>query len=212
MDTGDFDADFVADFDRLLAWRRDVRRFLEDPLPDGLLDDLLARAELAPSVGNSQPWRWVDVRSRAPRRAVRASFERANAEALAGYRGDRAAHYASLKLAGLDEAPVQLAVFSAADPEQGHGLGRATMPETLDYSVVTAVSTLWLAARARGVGVGWISILEPGAVAAALDVPDDWRLVAYLCIGYPQRADTTPELERVRWQARTDPEPRRLVR
>ncbi|AZG44526.1 5,6-dimethylbenzimidazole synthase [Gordonia insulae] len=209
---GHFDHDFVRQFDRLLRWRRDVRRFTDTPLDEDLLGELIAAAELSPSVGNSQPWRWVDVRSPAPRRAVEESFIRCNAEALAGYGGQRAQHYSTLKLAGLGEAPVHLAVFCDLDSGQGHGLGRRTMPETLTYSVVTAITSFWLAARARDVGVGWISIIDPAEVCTALSVPDTWELVAYLCVGYPEREDVVPELEQSDWQARTDPADRYIVR
>lgn len=205
---GTFDDEFIARFDDLLRWRRDVRRFRTDPLPEADLEAILRSAELSPSVGNSQPWRWVRVESSAPKAAVRESFQQCNADALAGYRGERAATYAGLKLSGLDEAPVQLAVFSDDDAAQGHGLGRQTMPETLAYSVVTAVSALWLAARARAIGVGWVSIVDPAAATAALDVPASWRLVAYLCLGYPETESDTPELERLGWQARTAAAPR----
>ena len=207
-----FDDDFIERFDDLLRLRRDVRRFRTDPVPEAELAAAIAGAELSPSVGNSQPWRWVRVESEAPRDAVRRSFRRCNEEALGGYRGERAQTYASLKLAGLDDAPVHLAVFAAADPEQGHGLGRRTMPETLAFSVVTAVSNLWLAARARGIGVGWVSIVDPDEVTTALDVPGDWRLIAYLCLGYPEIESDTPELELVGWQGRTDPAARMLIR
>ncbi|GAC51156.1 5,6-dimethylbenzimidazole synthase [Gordonia aichiensis] len=207
-----FDAAFAADLDELLIWRRDVRHFRTDPLAPGLLDELLARAELAPSVGNSQPWRWVRVDSPEARARVRRDFVACNTEALRGYVGERAQMYASLKLSGLDDAPVQLAVFTDHAGTQGHGLGNRTMPETLDYSTVTAVATLWLAARARGVGVGWVSILDGPTVATDLEVPDTWRLTAYLCLGYPAENDDTPELERVGWQERTDVDARRFVR
>lgn len=209
---GTFDRKFVEEFDDLLRWRRDVRRFRTDPLEPGLLDEILASAELAPSVGNSQPWRWVEVRSRQPREQVKATFERCNSAALAGYDGDRALTYASLKLSGLDDAPVQIAVFCQSAPEQGAGLGRQTMPQTLEYSVVTAIGMFGLAARARGVGVGWVSIVEPDDVTAALDVPDDWSLIAYLCVGYPQTLDARPELERLGWQRRTAANTRYEVR
>lgn len=209
---GHFGRSFVEDFDELLRWRRDVRHFKTDPVDDAVVAEILRSAELSPSVGNSQPWRWVDVRSPEPRAVVKETFLRCNADALNGYRGERAQRYLSLKLAGLDQAPVHLAVFCEDNTVQGHGLGRQTMPETLAYSVVTAIGSLWLAARARGVGVGWISIVEPDAVCAALDVPDDWRFVAYLCIGYPVQVESTPELEREGWQARTDPRARYLVR
>lgn len=200
--TPDFDADFRGHLAELLAWRRDVRRFRPDPLEDGQLDRLLDLACLAPSVGLSQPWRFVSVESAAARAGVVAAFEQANAEALADYGGARAALYARLKLAGLREAPVHLAVFCDDATGQGHGLGRRTMPEMLAYSVVTAVHTLWLVARAEGIGVGWVSILDPQAVATLLAVPPDWRLVAYLCIGHPLADQAEPELARAGWQAR----------
>ncbi|AUH68956.1 MULTISPECIES: 5,6-dimethylbenzimidazole synthase [Gordonia] len=209
---GSFGEQFIEEFDRLLRWRRDVRRFRTDPVEPRLIQEIVAAAELAPSVGNSQPWRWVEVRSPELRAVVKSTFARCNAEALEGYRGERAQQYASLKLAGLDQAPVHLAVFSEDHPQQGHGLGRRTMPETLAYSVVTAISSLWLAARARGIGVGWISIVEPDEVHRALGVPPGWRFVAYLCIGYPEEVNSVPELERAGWQARTDPETRYFIR
>ncbi|MEA1672539.1 5,6-dimethylbenzimidazole synthase [Nitrospirillum sp. BR 11163] len=198
----DFDADFRSHFRDLLVWRRDVRRFRTDPLPDGLLERLLDLACLAPSVGLSQPWRFVRVDDPARRDAVRAEFERCNAEALAAQVPDRARLYASLKLAGLREAPCHLAVFIDPDPSQGAGLGRRTMPETLAYSAVAAIQTLWLAARAEGIGLGWVSILRPEMMNSLLEVPAAWRLVGYLCIGYPAEPDDVPELERAHWEHR----------
>lgn len=197
-----FDPAFRAQLQTLLEWRRDVRAFRREPLPDGALDRLIAMAALAPSVGLSQPWRFVTVDAPARRAAVRASFASCNAAALAGQAGARAALYARLKLAGLDDAPAQVAAFVDPDPPRGHGLGQGTMPETLAYSVVTAVHTIWLAARAEGIGVGWVSILDPGAVARALDVPAAWRLVAYLCVGHPAAADDVPALARAGWEER----------
>jgi 5,6-dimethylbenzimidazole synthase len=198
----DFDAAFRDKLKDLFLWRRDVRRFRTDPLPEALIEDLLGQAALAPSVGNSQPWRFVLVEDTARRRAVRDDFEAANQDALKGYSGERAQTYAGLKLAGLDAAPVQLAVFSDQATERGHGLGQNTMPEMLPYSVVAAVNTLWLAARAAGVGVGWVSIIHPKRVAGILDVPEDWQLVAYLCLGRPQEEHLEPELVRAGWQDR----------
>ncbi len=195
-------AAFRAAFDALLAWRRDVRRFRPDPLPDGLLAALIETAALAPSVGLSQPWRFARVRSEPARAAVRADFARCNAAALAGYDGEDGARYAKLKLAGLSEAPEQLAVFCDHATAQGRGLGRQTMPEMLDYSVVTAVHTLWLAARTRGVGVGWVSILDPEALRDVLATPPEWRLVAYLCLGFPEQDADEPELQRLDWERR----------
>lgn len=198
----EFDAAFRAHLVELLTWRRDVRRFRGDALPEGLLEHLLEIAALAPSVGLSQPWRFVLVADAGRRAEVRANFERANAAALAAYEGAEAQSYARLKLAGLDEAPVHLAVFADAGTAQGRGLGRRTMPEMIEYSTVTAIHTLWLAARAEGVGLGWVSILDPVDVARSLDVPEAWSLVGYLCLGYPREADDTPALERAGWERR----------
>lgn len=197
-----FDATFRARLDELFRWRRDVRRFRAEPVPENVLGELLAAADLAPSVGLSQPWRYVRVNDPARRARVRASFERENERALAGYDGERAALYARLKLSGLDSAPLQLAVCLDAHVEQGAGLGRGTMPQTLAYSVVCSIHTLWLAARARGVGVGWVSILDPDEVLAALDVPAAWRLIAWLCLGRPEEEHIDPELERAGWEER----------
>jgi 5,6-dimethylbenzimidazole synthase len=198
----DFDDAFRARLHDLFAWRRDVRRFRRDALPDGMLERLIDAACLAPSVGLSQPWRFVVVDDAARRQAVLDNFERCNAEALTDYSGDLARHYATLKLAGLREAPCHLAVFADRATDTGHGLGRRTMPEMADYSVVTAISTMWLAARAEGIGMGWVSILDPAVIATALDIPRDWRLIGYFCIGYPEIADDRPELERLGWERR----------
>jgi 5,6-dimethylbenzimidazole synthase len=204
----EFDDEFQARLLDLFRWRRDVRRFLRDPIPQETLHYLLQVAALAPSVGLCQPWRFVTVGDAARRAAIRASFEACNAEALADQSGARAALYARLKLAGLDEAPCHLAVFTEADPQQGHGLGRKTMPETTAYSTVMAIHTLWLAARAVGIGLGWVSIIDPATVTAALDVPADWSLIGYFCVGYPQSASDTPELEQLGWeQRRSEPTP-----
>lgn len=193
---------FAAALEELLRWRRDVRGFRPDPIDESDIHALLEIAQLAPSVGLSQPWRFVRVRSQPARAAVRACFERCNAEALAGYDGEQAALYARLKLSGLDDAPVQIAVFCVDDVGTGHGLGRRTMPETAAYSVVTAVHTLWLAARAKQIGMGWVSILDPEEIAAALSAPAGWRLIAYLCLGRPKAEHDTPELERAGWERR----------
>jgi 5,6-dimethylbenzimidazole synthase len=200
-----FDPAFRARLRELLTWRRDVRRFRRDPLPSGTLEALIELACLAPSVGLSQPWRFVIVEDGATRAAIRQDFATCNAQALAAQSGDRAGLYAQLKLAGLDEAPCHLAVFADRATTQGHGLGRHTMPEMIDYSAVTAVHTIWLAARAQGIGMGWVSILDAAAVAALLDVPADWKFIGYFCLGYPQADDTIPELEQSGWERRRLP-------
>ena len=197
-----FDEGFRARLRELLIWRRDVRRFRSEPLPAGTLDRLIETACLAPSVGLSQPWRFVIVDDPARRRAVLEDFKSCNADALRAYADDRAARYVALKLAGIAEAPAQLAVFADAATEIGHGLGRRTMPEMTEYSVVAAVCTMWLAARAEGIGMGWVSILDPVEVGRILDVPAAWRFIGYFCLGYPFLEDDNPELERAGWERR----------
>lgn len=207
-----FSPEFRAGFEQLLRWRRDVRHFSAEPVDPALVRRLLDACDLAPSVGLSQPWRFVLVESMERRGRVAENFRRANAAALEGQSGERARLYAGLKLAGLDRAPVQIAVFSQSDPMQGHGLGRLTMPETVHYSTVMAVHTLWLCARAEGLGLGWVSILDPEPMTDDLAVPPDWRFIAYLCLGGPEREADTPELERAGWERRSDPATRILVR
>jgi 5,6-dimethylbenzimidazole synthase len=199
----EFDAAFQATFAGLLAWRRDVRHFRTDAAPDeATLAELFDLAALAPSVGNCQPTRLVRVDDKERRAAIRTNFEAANRDALAALSGERAALYARLKLAGLSEAPIHLAVFCDEAAEQGHGLGARTMPEARRYSTICALHTFWLAARAYGLGVGWVSILDPAMIAEALDVPRAWTFIAYLCVGFPREEHLIPELERAGWQAR----------
>lgn len=189
-----------------------MRRFRTDPVDPDLVEALIARAAAAPSVGLSEPWRFVRVESIAARAAARANFNAANARALAGLSGARAALYAGLKLAGMDAAPVQIAVYCASDDAKGQGLGAATMPQMRAYSVVCAVMQMWLAARARGLGLGWVSILDPAALSHSLGVPQAWELIAYLCLGWPEEAHEDAELVRAGWEPRLGAEGRVLVR
>ncbi len=197
-----FSAPFQEELLRLFRLRRDVRRFRRDPLPEAEVLALLEAAHTAPSVGLSQPWRFVRVQSEAGRAAVIASFERANAAASAAFDDERGRLYRSLKLAGLREAPEHLLVCCQVDTEQGHGLGRATIPGSLRDSVICAIQNLWLAARARGMAIGWISILDPEELRGPLDLPDHWLWVGYLCLGWPEKYESTPELQLMGWEHR----------
>lgn len=197
-----FDEAFRLRLRDLLIWRRDVRRFRADPLPEGTLERLIEIACLAPSVGLSQPWRFIVVDDPGRREAVREAFKGCNADALKSYTGERATTYAALKLAGLEEAPCQFAVFADRTTLVGHRLGRRTMPELIEYSVVVAISMMWLAARAEGIGMGWVSILDPARMNDMLDVPNSWRFIGYFCLGYPQIESDRPELERAGWERR----------
>ena len=189
--------------DEILRWRRDVRHFRTDPINQDVLAKLEACIDLAPSVGNSRPWRVVRVNSADVRQQIINCFEQSNREAGSVYEGEARNDYFKLKLAGLIEAPTQLAFFTDMNPAEGRGLGRQTMPETLSYSTVMAIHTLWLTARSLNVGVGWVSILEPRVVCDVLAVPETWRFIAYLCVGYPSDHDDRPELDRRGWQINT---------
>ena len=197
-----FDDVFRRQLRELFVWRRDVRRFRPDPLPSGTIERLIEIACLSPSVGLSQPWRFVLVEDKTRRRAVIEDFKACNADALQSYSGERAARYAMLKLAGLEEAPDHLAVFAEKATDLGCGLGRATMPEMVEYSVAAAICSMWLAARAEGIGLGWLSILNPARIHEVLEVPESWKFIGYLCIGYPEAEFDLPELERANWEFR----------
>lgn len=197
-----FSPDFRQELSDLMRWRRDVRRFRTDPVDEPVLDACLDGFRLAPSVGLSEPWRVIRVHSPEARAAALRNYEAANGDALAGYDGEKAALYSRLKLSGMQEAPVQLAVFCAEETPKGAGLGAQTMPEMRRYSVVSAITQFWLIARGHGVGVGWVSILDPVALARDLGVPEDWALVGYLCVGWPEEDHDTPELERAGWDSR----------
>ncbi len=201
-DPGQFSSDFRADLARLLQWRRDVRRFRATPVPEAALAQSLAAFALAPSVGLSEPWRILRVDSAGARRACLENFRASNVCALAGQDGDRARLYSTLKLSGMAEAPVQLAVFCDETTPKGARLGAGTMPETRAYSVVGAITLFWLTLRARGLGLGWVSILDPARLSHDLDVPEGWRFIGYLCVGWPEDDDTVPELERAGWESR----------
>jgi 5,6-dimethylbenzimidazole synthase len=203
---------FISQLDTLFTLRRDVRHFDSRKMEAALVDTLLDRASLAPSVGNSQPWRFVRVTSLDRRRAIISHVDAENLKAAALYRDEKRAAYDALKLHGLEQAPEHIAVFCDSAPSEGHGLGRQTMPDTLVYSTILAIHTLWLAAHARGIGMGWVSILEPAAITVLLDVPARWTFIGYLCLGYPIAAHNVPELERTGWQARVDSTKTRFIR
>lgn len=197
-----FSDDFRTQFDLLMRLRRDVRRFRTDAVDEAVLTRCLDAFRLAPSVGLSEPWRVIRVESQAARDAALRNFKAANAEALSGYSGEKAQLYSGLKLSGMQEAPVQLAVFCDDATDKGQGLGAGTMPEMRRYSVVSAITLFWLALRAEGLGLGWVSILDPDRMACDLDVSDDWRLIGYFCLGYPEELSDTPELEQAGWENR----------
>ena len=181
--------------------RRDVRHFRAEPLDDAVLRRILDAAHHAGSVGFMQPWNFIVIRDPDTRSSVKAIFDQENAAAAENYSGSRRQLYESLKLEGILESAVNVCVTcdrSRADPV----LGRNTMLDTDLYSTCCAVQNLWLASRAEGVGVGWLSIVRPQALSELLGLPETVVPVAYLCIGYPQEFRERPMLEEAGWRER----------
>lgn len=185
--------------------RRDVRNeFRPDPIDPDALRRVLAAAHAAPSVGFMQPWDFLLIRDAAQRAEIHAAFESANAEAEEMFEGDRKALYRSLKLEGILTAPLNICV--TCDRTRGGKvvLGRTHNRDMDLYSTVCAVQNLWLAARAEGIGIGWVSIFRPEDLRALLGIPEHVEIVAYLCAGYVDDLYTRPELEARGWRKRLD--------
>lgn len=188
---------------RAIFERRDVRRnFLSSPIPDDVLARLLMAAHHAGSVGFMQPWDFVVVRNDATKRKVKGLFHEANAEAATRYKGAKADRYRRLKLEGIEEAPVNICVTCSRQRGGRHVLGRSTVRDTDLYSTCCAIQNLWLAARAEGIGVGWVSILDYAALKQVLDIPKPVTVLAYLCLGYVSDFAAQPDLESAGWRAR----------
>ncbi|MGB1237564.1 MAG: 5,6-dimethylbenzimidazole synthase [Pseudomonadales bacterium] len=181
--------------------RRDVRgnRFLDTPIPAHCLEKILDAALCAPSVGFSQPWKFVIVRDQRTKAAIKASFDTANAEASALF-AERQQDYRALKLEGITRAPLNIAVFYT--PSDRPVLGQTSMPETGRDSVACAIQNMWLMARSLNIGLGWVSILDPLEVKRLLKAPADSELVGYLCLGYVDYFYSQPELEKRQWAER----------
>ena len=192
---------------RAVRERRDCRSFLPDPLPDQLVARLLWAAHHAPSVGFMQPWNFIVVRDETVKIRVKAAFDRANETAAARFEAldpVRGRLYRNLKLEGIIESPVNLCVTCDRSRRGPLVLGRTSQPEMDIYSTVCAVENLWLAARAEGVGVGWVSIVDPDELRDALNIPEEIVPIAYLCLGRVAEFAATPELERAGWLDRLD--------
>jgi 5,6-dimethylbenzimidazole synthase len=188
---------------RAIHERRDVRsQFLPDPIAPEILARLLRAAHHAPSVGFMQPWDFIVIDSPATKQAMKALYERANADAAGRFEGDRAALYRRLKLEGIVDSPINLCITCDRTRGGPHVLGRNTMLDADLFSTCLAVQNLWLAARAEGIGVGWVSIVDPAELAALLGLPDHVVPVAYLCLGYVSEFLARPELETAGWRSR----------
>lgn len=188
---------------RAIYERRDVRsHFLPDPIPDAVLARLLHAAHHAPSVGFMQPWDFVVIDSVPVRQAVRSIFEQENRKAATNYQGEQGARYRGLKLEGILDSPLNLCITCHRGRGGEHVLGRNSIIETDLFSTCLAVQNLWLAARAEGIGVGWVSIMDPQQLARTLQLPEDVYPLAYLCMGYVSDFLTEPELQAAGWRTR----------
>lgn len=200
---GAFTAPEKAAIYKAIETRRDVRgEFLPDPVPDALLHRLLQAAHHAPSVGFMQPWNFITIRSAETKDSVWRAFERANAEAAEMFEDERQRAYLRLKLEGIRQAPVSVCV--TCDPTRGGKvvLGRTHNLRMDAYSTVCAVQNLWLAARAEGIGVGWVSIFHEDEVKAILGIPAHVQIIAWLCLGFVDRLYSAPELALKGWRQR----------
>lgn len=195
---------------QIIQHRRDVRgnRFLKDAIKDTDLNLILDAALHAPSVGFSQPWEFVLIKDQNTKQKITQSFNIENNKAKAHFSdilsNDKQALYQSLKLEGIQESPLNLAVFYK--PSNTPVLGQTSMPDMGRFSVVCAVQNMWLMARSLNIGMGWVSILNPDEVKNILKAPDDRELIAYLCVGYVDKFYDKPELELRKWEARKNAE------
>ncbi len=187
---------------RVIERRRDVRAFKPEPIPDDVLQRILTAAHQAPSVGLMQPWDFIVIRDPVTRARIKQAFLRENQRATGNYADGRASLYMSLKLEGIEEAPINLCITCDRTRGGAHVLERNTILDTDLYSTCCAIHNLWLAARVEGVGVGWVSILTEADLRAALGIPPHVLPVAYLCLGYPREFLDEPELQQRGWARR----------
>ena len=180
--------------------RRDMRRFLTDPIPEEVLMRILNAGHQAGSVGLMQPWNFLIIQEPAVKSQIKNHFLKCNEEAARVYSGEKQALYRDLKLEGIEEAPINIAVTCDFSRKGPFVLGTQTMPLTALFSTCCAIQNLWLAARAEGVGMGWVSILNPIEVKSCLEIPESIELVAYLCLGYVESFPDRPLLEEIGWE------------
>ena len=179
--------------------RRDVRRFLSAPIPAEVVERILLAAHHAPSVGFMQPWNFIVIREPRTKKLIKHAFLLARSQEAEWFSDERKKLYLSLKLEGIEEAPLNICVTCDSTRHGPAVLGRSQIPQTDIYSTCCAIQNLWLAARAEGLGVGWVSILSEQRLKEILRIPAHITVVGYLCMGYPVRFESKPELESVGW-------------
>ncbi|MCU1668245.1 MAG: cobT [Blastococcus sp.] len=197
-----FDEASVSALHAVIDARRDIRRYRADPIPAELLRGVLAAGHSAPSVGHSQPWRFIVVTEQGTRdrAAVLADRERLRQADL--LTPDRRARLLDLQLEGIREAPVGVVVACDRRAPATGVLGRATFPDTDMWSCACAIQNIWLAARAAGLGMGWVTLFQPADLAALLNLPDGVETLGWLCLGWPDERPPEPGLERHGWSQR----------
>ncbi|PKV53152.1 cob(II)yrinic acid a,c-diamide reductase [Aquimarina sp. MAR_2010_214] len=185
--------------EEIIAHRRDVRgnRFLNTPISQESIDRIIEAALAAPSVGFSQPWEFVLIRDQKTKQAVKETFSEETARAAIQFTDEKQKEYIKLKLEGILESPLNMAVFYK--PAEGPVLGQTSMPNMGKYSVVCAIQNMWLMARSLNIGMGWVSILDPEKVKQVLGAPEKNQLIGYLCFGYTDMFYNQPELELKKW-------------
>jgi nicotinate-nucleotide--dimethylbenzimidazole phosphoribosyltransferase len=195
-------ADVAAALDEVLAQRRDVRRYRPDAVPEQIVRRVLDAGHRAPSVGHSQPWRFVVVRAQATRDHAAALADRERLRQAEQLAPDRRARLLDLQLEGIREAPLGIVVACDRRAAAAGVLGRATFPDTDVWSCACAIQNMWLAARAAGLGMGWVTLFEPADLAALLHLPEGVETLGWLCLGWPDERNPEPGLQRHGWSER----------
>lgn len=187
---------------QIISARRDVRgnHFIQKEIPKDILEELLVSANNAPSVGFSQPWRFVMIQNEEIKGEIYTEFEKQNTKAKKIFAFNE--QYCKLKLEGIKEAPLNIAVLYQKPKKEI--LGQTVQKKMGEYSVVCAIQNFWLTARAYNIGVGWVSILSPKKVKKILGISKEYKLIGYLCVGYVDEFLNTPELETIGWESKKD--------
>lgn len=197
-----FTSENIETLEQIILARRDVRgnRFVDTPVAQKDIDKILFAGVNAPSVGFSQPWEFVVIKDLAIRNKIKESFFEENEKAKQLFKEKKADAYTQLKLEGIIESALNIAVFYK--PSDHPVLGQTTMREAGVYSVVCAIQNMWLMARALNIGLGWVSILDSNKIKTILNAPDNRQLIGYLCLGHVDKFYENPELERLQWEKR----------
>ncbi|MBQ4802761.1 5,6-dimethylbenzimidazole synthase [Aquimarina sp. MMG015] len=197
-----FTSEHIETLEQIILARRDVRgnRFINTPVSQKDIDKILFAGVNAPSVGFSQPWEFVIIKDLDIRNKIKQSFFEENEKAKQLFNEKKAEAYTQLKLEGIIESALNIAVFYK--PSEHPTLGQTAMKEAGVYSVVCAIQNMWLMARALDIGLGWVSILDPNKIKTILNAPEDRQLIGYLCLGHVDKFYENPELERLQWEKR----------